>query len=244
MLRFAASWESAALPMWWTSAPQQPSPAVRTTSMPWRFSRRIAGFVDAGVEHRLGAAAEQRDARLATALGARDARAVGPRNPREARGGEIEHGGETGKCRDAPKDWRQRLAEEGEDHGGAEAPRIGKDRGERAANEAIRRRPLVGLLDVGAGVIDEVHVVDARRAGRHAGEARQAAVDVGDDLLGRRLAALQHVLDQVDAAARTVELVAEQHVGRAGRGAEAAMDAAAQESSRRRRCPDRRAGRG
>ena len=42
-------------------------------------------------------------------------------------------------------------------------------------------------------------------------------------------AALQHVLDQVDAAARAVELVAEQHIGRAGRGAEAAMHAGAQD---------------
>ena len=50
-----------------------------------------------------------------------------------------------------------------------------------------------------------------------------------DDLLVRRLAALQHVLDQVDAAARAVELVAEQDVGRAGRGAEAAMDAGAED---------------
>ena len=48
----------------------------------------------------------------------------------------------------------------------------------------------------------------------------------------RRLAALEHVLDEVDAAARAVELVAEQHVGRAGRVAEAAMDAGAQDAVR------------
>ena len=40
---------------------------------------------------------------------------------------------------------------------------------------------------------------------------------------------LQHVLDQIDAAARGIELVAEQHIGRAGRGAEAAMHAGAQD---------------
>ena len=40
---------------------------------------------------------------------------------------------------------------------------------------------------------------------------------------------LQHVLDQIDAPARAVELVAEQHIGRAGGGAEAAMDAVAQD---------------
>ena len=39
----------------------------------------------------------------------------------------------------------------------------------------------------------------------------------------------QHVLDQIDAAARTVEFVAEQQIGRAGRGAEPAMGAVAQD---------------
>ncbi len=38
----------------------------------------------------------------------------------------------------------------------------------------------------------------------------------------------QHVLDQVDAPARAIELVAEQHEGRTGRGAEAAMHAGPQ----------------
>ena len=53
-----------------------------------------------------------------------------------------------------------------------------------------------------------------------------------DDLARRRTVVLQHVLDQVDAPARGIELVAEQHIGRAGRGAEAAMDAGAQDPVR------------
>ena len=55
---------------------------------------------------------------------------------------------------------------------------------------------------------------------------------------------LQHLLDQVDAAARRIELVAEQHIGRTGRGAEAAMHAGAQNLVRPPRCRDRQAGRG
>ena len=47
-------------------------------------------------------------------------------------------------------------------------------------------------------------------------------------LRGDRVA-FEHLLDQVDAAARAVELVAEQLIGRAGRGAEAAMHALAQD---------------
>ena len=40
--------------------------------------------------------------------------------------------------------------------------------------------------------------------------------------------AFENLLDQINAAARPVELVTEQLVGRAGRGAEAAMHATAQ----------------
>ena len=106
-----------------------------------------------------------------------------------------------------------------------EPPRIGQHLRQRPAQRPLERRPAVGALDVGAGVVDEVHVVHARRAGRHAGEARQAAVDVLDGLRVRRPPRLQHVLDQVDAPPRAVELVAEHLVGRAGGGAEAAMHA-------------------
>jgi hypothetical protein len=78
---------------------------------------------------------------------------------------------------------------------------------------------------MGARHIDKVHVMHARGAGRHAGEARKATVDMERRVLVGRLVVLQHVLDEVDPTARTVELVAQQHIGRTGRGAEAAMDA-------------------
>ena len=50
-----------------------------------------------------------------------------------------------------------------------------------------------------------------------------------DNLRRRRPVVLQHVLDQVDAPARRIQLVAVEHVGRAGGGAEAAMHAGAQD---------------
>ena len=90
-----------------------------------------------------------------------------------------------------------------------EPPRIGQQRGQQRAQQALAERAPVGLLDVGAGVIDQVHVVHAGRTGRHAGEARQAAVDMLGHLRRRRPVLLQHVLDQVDAPARPIELVAE-----------------------------------
>ena len=74
----------------------------------------------------------------------------------------------------------------------------------------------------------------ARRAGGFAVAAGQAAVEV-QLRLARRRRAFEHLLDQVDAAARAVEFVAEELVGRAGGGAEAAMHALAQDALRRRR---------
>src|SRR4029079_7968788 len=61
------------------------------------------------------------------------------------------------------------------------------------------------------------------------GKAGKAAIDVLDHLRRRRGVLFQHLLDQVDAPARAIELVAEQHVGSTARGAEAAMHAGAQD---------------
>ncbi len=52
---------------------------------------------------------------------------------------------------------------------------------------------------------------------------------MGDHLLVRRPVVLQHVLDQIDPATWTVELVAERDIGRAGGSAETAMHAFAQD---------------
>ena len=45
----------------------------------------------------------------------------------------------------------------------------------------------------------------------------------------RRAVFLQHLLDEIDSPARTIEFVAQQDIGRAGRGTEAAMHALAQD---------------
>jgi len=105
---------------------------------------------------------------------------------------------------------------------------IGQDGGQQGARHSLPETALARLLDVGAGVVDEVHVVDAARARGHAGEAGEAAVDVVLHLGTCRALVLEHLLHQVDAAARAVALVAQQHVGGAGGGAEAAVHTAAQ----------------
>ena len=109
------------------------------------------------------------------------------------------------------------------------ACRIGQDTGENPAQGAVRQGPFVVVFDIGTGVIDQVHVVNARRAGGHAGKARQAAVDVFDGFGVWRALVLQHVLDQVDAATGAIKLIAKDLIGRAGRGAKPAMHAGAQD---------------
>ena len=64
-----------------------------------------------------------------------------------------------------------RMKLEFREKGGAEPARIRQDLRQRPAQPALQRRPPVGLLDVGAGVVDQVHVVHARGTGRHAGQA-------------------------------------------------------------------------
>ena len=74
-------------------------------------------------------------------------------------------------------------------------------------------------------MIDQMHIVDPGRTCRHAGKAGQAAVNMAHDFLIRRAAVFQHILDEIDAATRAVEFVAERHIGRACCGTEAAVHA-------------------
>src|SRR6185503_108599 len=78
-----------------------------------------------------------------------------------------------------------------------------------------------------------MHIVHARWTCRHAREARQAPVDMFHHIAGRRLVLLEHLLDQVDASARRIELVPKKHIGRARGRAKSAMHASAQDFLRR-----------
>ena len=206
-------------------------------------------FVEVWPQHALGTAAQERDAAGAggrglavkrgaglqgAGLGREGAGPVGGVAVRQLRGGEVEHRREAvADARQARDEGPERHPELGPEQRQPEAVRIGQHEGEDGPQQAIAQWPPVGRLDVLPGVIDEVHVMHAGRTGGHAGQAGQAAVDVLDHLRHGGLTALQHVLDQVDAPARGVELVAEQQVGRAGRGAEPAMDAGPQDFFRR-----------
>ena len=124
---------------------------------------------------------------------------------------------------------RERPAEPRHDHAGAKQVRPRQHQRQHRAQGPLGQRPRIVPLDPDPRLIDQMHVVHARRTGGHAGEAGQAAVDMLDHLRRRRAVLFQHLLDQVDPPARAIELVAEQHIGRTGRGAEPAMHAGAQD---------------
>ncbi|MDF9864603.1 hypothetical protein M2437_003585 [Methylorubrum pseudosasae] len=178
-------------------------------------------LVEVRPQHALGTAAQQRDPAAALGrclvltgleevadllrrgIGGEGARPVGAVAVRQLRRGEVEHRCEPVADPRQPGDQRpERRPDLGRQQRHPEPVRIGQHQGQHRAQEPVRERARVGLLDMGAGMIDEVHVVHARRTGRHAGQAGEAAVDVLDHFAARRLAALQHVLDEVDASAR------------------------------------------
>ena len=144
--------------------------------------------------------------------------AAAPRRQRQHRGGRPQR-------RRRPEQAAERPRQAGEPQGQAQPFRVRQHRRQQAAVEAVRPGPPVAVLHIGPRMVDQLAVVDARGAGGGAGQARQAAVDMLDHLRRGLALALQHVLDQVDAPPRAVELVAQQHIGRAGGGAEAAADA-------------------
>ena len=83
------------------------------------------------------------------------------------------------------------------------------------------------LLDPTSRMVDEVHVIDARGTGRHAGQAGEAAVDMLDRVSADTPCG-KHIFDQVNTTARTIELVTQQNISRAGCRAKPAMSAGAQ----------------
>ncbi len=207
----------------------QPEAVARIASRPpASISRVQAGeqadrrVVDLRGERFVGAIAQNRDPSAPRSLRL-EHRAGAGAAWRKARGRELEHGGEAVEA-ERGQQRSKRLGEARGPQGRTKARRVGHHEREQRTQSPVGEGPRIGFLDVHTRMIDEVHIMHARRTRRHAGEAREATVDVLDHFGGRGPVALQHVLDEVDAPAWGIELVAEQHVGRAGRGAEAAMD--------------------
>ena len=79
-------------------------------------------------------------------------------------------------------------------------------------------------FDLRASGFDEFSVVDAGRAGGHAGHAAEAGIEMADPLRVHGRVALAGEFHQVDAAARRIHFFVPEDVRGTDRQAEAAMD--------------------
>src|SRR3954451_4121018 len=68
-----------------------------------------------------------------------------------------------------------------------------------------------------------MHIVHAGRTRRHAGKAGETPVDVLDYFGGWLPVLLQHLLDEINPAARAIQFIPKQYIGRTGRRAKSAM---------------------
>ncbi len=164
--------------------------------------------VDAGRERALHAAGERqhapRMARRRPALGRPRRGNPGGKRARQQRAREP-----AGRQRDGePGPARQALAQQ---------PAAG----------ALERRTFDRALGDAMSDVEQPPEADPRRTGGLATAAAKAAIEMQPGRRSHRFA-FEHLLDQVDASARPVELVAEELIRRAGRRAEAAMHAGAQ----------------
>jgi len=189
--------------------------AAQTGQQP---DRRV---VDVGVQRLLRAAGHQRHPHPPRALGGEHLRIVVPADRRNDGRRHRQH-------RTQPRvrhQKRQRLGDLRAQQRQPKPHRIRDHRRQHPPQHPVHQRPPVGLLDILPRLIHQMHVMHARRAGGHAGQTRQTAVDMLDGARIRRPPGFQHLLDQIDPPARAVQLVAQHLIGRAGGGAEPAMHA-------------------
>ena len=183
------------------------------------------GIVDVGVQRLLGAAGHQGHAHPALPFGGKDLRVVVAADRGNMARCHRQHGP------DPPVRHQKGKGppDPGTQQGQAKAHRMGQDLRQNPAQNTVGQRSAIGLFDVFPRMIHQMPVLHARGAGCHAGQAGQAAVDMADRARVGGAALFQHVLDQVNAPARTVEFVAQHLVGRAGGGAQAAVHAGPQD---------------
>ena len=199
------------------SAPQQPARA-RTAAMPSESSTRSAEGLMLPASAGCTQPASSSTRRACAARSARGAGGAGGAGARAGR-----------RARQRARQQRAHGAGQGEQR--AHAPRVRHDLAQQVAHEACARRAGHALLGEPAADVEQPPVLHSRRTGTLAGPAGQAAIQVQLRARADRLA-LEQLLHEIDAAARTVELVAQQLVGRAGGQAETAVHAAAQNGLR------------
>ena len=199
------------------------------------------GLVDLRRQHLLRAAGQQRDA---TRVRAAAREMICGRSRRGGAGDDASGPDRAGARKPAPAEAGERLAPVSR---GVSATRKTFGRGSTKPrtrrSHAVEPWPAIGLFDMlrGRDRPDACNSTPDGQVVMQDRQDRQRSICLTTSG-GRRAIVLQHVLDEVDAPARAVEFVAEQHIGRAGRGAEAAMHAGAQDLLGRRCVSGRRAG--
>ena len=167
-------------------------------------------------EHALDAAEQEADAGAALALGRRE---LGRRRARVP--GRRERDERPERARE-----RQDAPERRQPERGAQPPWVREDREDERAQQPVVGRAVVAVLDHLSRLLDQPVVLHAGRARGDAGHAPEAAVEVLDDGVRQLDRAFGKALHQPDPPARRVHLLLpERPVGRAGRQAEAAVDA-------------------
>src|SRR5215217_6139061 len=113
--------------------------------------------------------------------------------------------------------------------GEPEAAAVGEELEDHLPKRLVLGGALVAALDLGACSLYELVVLHTGGAGGYAGHAPQAQVKVPDHRVVHRLFG-EALVHEVDAPARGVHLLAEEHVCRAGRQTEAAVDTVVDEA--------------
>src|SRR5690606_36505687 len=101
--------------------------------------------------------------------------------------------------------------------------RVWEEREDAGPQGLLAERTDARVLDLDARLGHDPVVADAGRACGYARQAAEAGIEMTRDRRGHRRT-LEHLLDQMDATARRVHLLAPELVGRAGGQAEATVD--------------------
>src|SRR5215218_10399807 len=224
MAALANAWASASRPACRLRAPQQPWPAGATTSQPSAARTRAVAALTSGKNTRWTQPVSIPTRRRGRGdLGHLLAGAEGRGQP--LHGGQAPGQQSLQQARPPGQAGQARALVEAQ--GAAQQPQppwVGEQPEAQGPEGPVAARARVAALDLLAGGLDQLAVLDPGRAGGDAGHAAQALVEVADHLVVHGLA-LAPDLHQVDAAPGRVHLLAPEHVGRAGGQAEAAVDA-------------------
>jgi len=174
--------------MWWLSEPQHPAPsathdlAAKPGQQPGSSAALISGFIH---PLRASPSAAPHASSFPPPPDGRAARHL-DRDPEHSPAPERAWRAGAVPASPHPNEPANRTHYRGTREREPEHRRPRNDPAQHTADQPFGQRTPIGTLDINAGVVDQVHVIHARRTGRHAGQAGQAPIDMQNDLLGRR----------------------------------------------------------